>query len=85
MLNINSFSLSVSNECPDMCRNTVITPFSLTVITARHKSITHSFFTACVQYSIRALFQSSIHSFGQSVSKRFRHSLLHMSRRSCCK
>jgi len=38
-----------------MCRNTVFTPFSPTVITARHKSVTHTFLTACVQ--------SSIHSF----------------------
>ncbi|WP_155520071.1 hypothetical protein [Bacteroides thetaiotaomicron] len=68
-----------------MCRNTVFTPFSPTVITARHKSVTHTFLTACVRYSIRALFQSSIHSFGQSVSKWFRHSLLHMFRRSRCK
>ncbi|MBS5055063.1 hypothetical protein K0G05_13975 [Phocaeicola vulgatus] len=68
-----------------MCRNTVFTPFSPTVITARHKSVTHTFLTACVQYSIRALFQSSIHPFGQSVSKWFRHSLLHISRRSRCK
>lgn len=68
-----------------MCRNTVFTPFSPTVITAHRKSAGRTFLTACVQYSIRALFRSSILSFGQSVDKCFRYSLLHISRRSRCK
>lgn len=51
-----------------MCRNTVFSPFSPAAITAHHKSVSRTSLTACVQYSIRALFQSSILSSGQSVS-----------------